>query len=85
MHIKELCVTLVIYQESLHDAWSTKCKKKVGYSLFNMQQYKQSSSLVYLLVYLYRCMLNTLYRTYRYNRLPKVQPSGLKHGEDTNN
>ena len=21
-----LCITLVIYQESLHDAWSTKCK-----------------------------------------------------------
>ena len=23
---RNLCVTLVIYQESLHDAWSTKCK-----------------------------------------------------------
>jgi len=27
MHRKELCVTLVIYQESLHDARSTKYKK----------------------------------------------------------
>jgi hypothetical protein len=26
IHRKELCVTLVIYQESLHDARSTKCK-----------------------------------------------------------
>jgi len=23
---KNLCITLVIYQESLRDAWSTKCK-----------------------------------------------------------
>ena len=29
MHRKELCVTLVIYQESLHEARSTKYKKLV--------------------------------------------------------
>ena len=31
---RNLCVTLVIYQESLHDARSLKCKKYVKYPLF---------------------------------------------------
>jgi hypothetical protein len=30
---RNLCVTLVIYQESLHDARSTKCKKEKKNSL----------------------------------------------------
>ena len=33
-----LCITLVIYQESLHDARSTKCKKKNRY-VINMSEF----------------------------------------------
>jgi len=52
---RNLCVTLVIYQESLHNAWSTKCKTKFLY------KYRQLSMPMHICIKFSSCAYTCIY------------------------